>query len=226
MATITTKYSVGDKVFHAWTSTESKRHPCPDCKGERKWTAKSPAGTEYTFDCPRCSASYNNDRDLTLDYSASVPCTKQLTIGSIQFNTAQTSWDHGSRYMCQETGVGSGTIYNEADLFLTEEEAFAAAQTKATLANTETKWIVQLYNKTLKISDYQLDSAAMRAAKEEKSRASSMLWNLNDLFSRIEEADDKEAILETVEDYKKYEWDNDKKRAGLPVVEAAADEVA
>lgn len=226
MATITTKYSVGDKVFHAWTSTERKKHPCPDCKGERKWTAKSPAGAEYTFDCPRCSASYNSDRDLTLDYTASVPCTKQLTIGSIQFNTAQTSWDHGSRYMCQETGVGSGTVYNEADLFLTEAEAFAAAQIKATLANTETEWIVKLYDKSLRISDYQLDSAAMRAAKEEKSRASSMLWNLGDLFSRIEEADDKEAILETVEEYKKYEWDNDKKRAGLPVVEAAADEVA
>lgn len=199
MATITTKYSIGDTVFHASTTTERKRHPCPDCLGSRKWTAKSPAGTEYVFDCPRCSASYNSDRDLTLDYTASVPAAKQLTIGSVQFNSASGSWDHGARYMCRETGVGSGSVYNESDLFLTEEEALAAAKIKADLANTETKWIVELYNKSLSISDYQLDSATMRAAKDEKSRASSMLWNLGDLFSRIEEADSKDDILEAVE---------------------------
>lgn len=215
MATITTKYSVGDKVFHAWTSTERKQHPCPDCKGARKWTAKSPAGSEYTFACPRCAASYNADRDLTLDYTASVPATKQLTIGSVQFNSLPSSYDHGARYMCCETGVGSGSVYNECDLFLTEAEALAAARIKADLANTETEWIVKLYNKSLKVSDYQLESATLQAAKEEKSRASSMLWNLGDLFSRIEEADDKDAILEAVEEYKKYDWPRDREASGL-----------
>lgn len=214
MATITTKYSVGDKVFHASTTTERKKHPCPDCKGERKWTAKSPAGSEYTFDCPRCSASYNSDRDLTLDYSAFVPSVRRLTIGSVQFNSAPDSWNNGARYMCQETGVGSGSVYSESDLFLTEEEALAAAQIKATLSNTETDWIVKLYDKSLRISDYQLENAALLEAKEAKNRASSMLWNLGDLFSTIEEADDKEAILEAVGEYKKYEWPRDKEKAG------------
>ena len=40
-----------------------------------------------------------------------------------------------------------------------------------------------------------------------------MLWNLNDLFSRIDEADDKEAILEAVEEYKTYDWNRDKEKA-------------
>lgn len=224
MATITTKYSVGDTVFHAGLTTERKRHPCPDCKGERKWTAKSPAGAEYTFGCPRCSSSYNSDRDMTLDYSAYVPTSKQLTIGSVQYNSAPASYDHGARYMCRETGVGSGSVYNEVDLFQTEEDALAAAQVKASLANTETKWVAELYNKTLSISDYQLESAALKLASDAKSRANSLLWNLNGLFETIQEADDKEAILEAVEDYKKYEWEGDKKKAGFPTEIAPCDD--
>lgn len=226
MATITTKYSIGDTVFHAWLTTERKRHPCPDCMGARKWSAKSPAGSEYTFSCPRCSASYNSDQDLTLDYSAYVPATKQLTVGSVQFNSLPDSWDHGARYMCRETGIGSGSVYNEADLFLTEEEARAAAQIKASLANTNTEWVVKLYNKSLRVCDYELESAALKLARETKSRAGSLLWNLTGLFSTIEEADDKEAILEAIENYRKYEWESDKKNAGLPAAEAIADEVA
>jgi hypothetical protein len=217
MTVITTKYSIGDKVFHAGTTTERKKHPCPDCKGERKWTAKSPAGADYTFDCPRCSASYNSDTDLTLDYTASVPTVRELTIGSVQFNSAGGSWDSGARYMCRETGVGSGSVYSESDLFPSEEDALEAAQTKASLNNTTTEWIVKLYNKSLRISDYQLDSANLHAAKEAKSRASSMLWNLSDLFSRIEEAESKDDILEAVEEYRKYDWNRDKEKAGPPI---------
>lgn len=213
MATITTKYSIGDTVFHASVTTTRKRHPCPDCKGETKWTATSPAGSEYTFACPRCSARYNSDQDLTLDYSAYVPCVGKLTIGSVQYNSASGSYDHGARYMCCETGIGSGSVYNEIDLYPTEEEAKAAAQVKADQSNSTVEWVVKLYNKSLEVSDYQLENAALKKAKDAKSRAQSMLWNLGDLFSRIEEASDKDAILEAIEEYKTYDWERDKKNA-------------
>lgn len=213
MATITTKYSVGDTVFYSATNTERKKHPCPDCKGSGKWAAQSPAGSEYSFACPRCSASYNSDRDLTLDYSAAVPSVRHLTIGSIQYNSHYGSYDHGARYMCNETGVGGGSVYNESDLFETEAEALTAAHAKADETNSTSEWIVKLYNKTLNISDYELHSAAMNAAKEEKRRASGLLWNLTDLFSKIEDAETKDEILEAVSDYKEYDWQRDLKNA-------------
>jgi hypothetical protein len=213
MATITTKYSVGDTVFRAGTVSSRKQHPCPDCLGSRKWKATSPAGTEYEFGCPRCAAAYNSDRDLQLDYQAYVPSVEQLTIGSIQVNTAPFSYDAGNRYMCRETGVGSGSVYNEDDLFETEEAATIAAQMKADEQNATVQWVVKLYDKSLKISDYQLESAALKLAAQQKSRASSMLWNLADLFGRIEEAGDKDAILEAVKEYQEYEWEGDKKEA-------------
>lgn len=222
MATLTTKYSVGDVVYHASTITTKKQHPCPDCKGERKWKASSPAGGEYEFDCPRCLSRYMSDRDLSLDYSAFEGCTSRLTIGSIQVNTADGSWDKGNRYMCLETGVGSGTVYNEIDLYPTEEEALEAGKFKASLANSETKWVVEQYNRSLSLSDYQIDNAILRLAKEEAHRARMMLYGLGDLFGTIEEAGDKDAILEAVSDYKKYDWSRDKEKAALPGQSLAA----
>lgn len=210
MAVIETKYSIGDVVFHAGTTTERKQHPCPDCKGEREWSAKSPSGGEYTFACPRCTARYLSDNDLSLVYAAHVPCVQRLTIGSVQFNSADGTWDSGARYMCQETGVGSGSVYGENKLFATEAEALAASEALASLANQEQKSIVELYNKTLELSDYQIEHAVMKAAKDYKSKIAGMFWNVSDLFAAIEEADDKDAILEAISDYKRFTWQRDK----------------
>ena len=210
MAVIETKYSVGDVVFHAGLTTERKQHPCPDCKGERKWKAVSPAGSEFSFGCPRCNTRFSSFDDLKLDYTAHVPSIQRLTIGSVQFNSAKESWDSGARYMCLETGVGSGQVYQEANLYATEAEALEAAEAEAAVKNRETEWIVKLYNKTLEISDYQLESAALREASDAQSKARSMLWNLQDLFAGIEEADGKDAILELIDDYKRYSWERDR----------------
>lgn len=213
MATITTKYSVGDTVYHGATKTVRKRHSCPDCLGTQKWKATSPAGSEYEFSCPRCSAQYNADRDLMLDYSAFVPFVNKLTIGSIQVNTAPFSYDSGNRYMCLETGVGSGSVYDEDKLFETEEDATRAAQALADVQNVEVEWVAKLYDKTLTVSDYQLENAALKAATQEKSRASSLLWNLSDLFGKIDEAETKDEILEAVSWYREYDWSRDKEAA-------------
>jgi hypothetical protein len=212
MATITTKYSVGDVVYSAGITTERKQHPCPDCLGERKWKAVSPAGSEYEFTCPRCSTGYHGHSDLSLGYSAHVPNVRRLTIGSVQFNSAPGSWDHGARYMAHETGVGSGTVHREADLFATEAEAIAASEVKAKLADREQEWCAKLYDKTLEISDYQLEHAMMKNAKDFRSEIGSLFWNISDLFDTIGEASDKDAILEAIDDYKRFTWERDKAR--------------
>lgn len=221
MAVIETKFSVGDVVYHAGTTTTRKQHPCPDCLGERRWKAVSPAGSEYTFGCPRCSARYNSERDLCLDYTAHVPSVQRLTIGSVQFNSEAGAYDHGARYMCRETGVGSGSVYPEAKLFVTEAEALTASEAMAADANATHDWVVSLYDKTLEVSDYQLEHAMMKQAKDYQSKVGSLFWNVSDLFDQINEADGKDAILELVEDYKKYTWERDKKHFAEAGIEAA-----
>ena len=199
MAVIETKYSIGDIVYFAGTKTSRKQHPCPDCKGEKKWKAISPAGSEFTFTCPRCGGGYSGMRELSLDYTAHVPTVRRLTIGSVQYNSHAGSYDHGARYMCAETGIGGGSVYDENRLFQTETEAMCAAEAMAAVANANTEWVVDLYNKTLEISDYQLENAALKFAKDEQSRAASLVWNIGYLFDQIEEAEGKDAILSCFE---------------------------
>lgn len=180
MATITTKFSIGDTVYSARLTTQGKQHPCPDCLGAHKWTAKSPAGREYEFSCPRCGGGYQHDRDLSLNYSVFVPSIDRLTIGQVRA-------EHGScaektQYMCHETGIGSGTLHSEDDLFATESEAFEAATVKAKIANAETSWVVEQYNKSLMVSGYQLSDATV---KVEEDRLSKIRITLNYLVDDL-----------------------------------------
>ena len=106
---ISPKYEIGDKVWRAYTTVEHFQHDCPDCLGEKEWKAESPAGTKYTFPCPRCSSMYQSNSALSLKYRKFVPSTQLLTIGSVRLDTADK--DHPVSYMCVETGVGSGSIH-------------------------------------------------------------------------------------------------------------------
>lgn len=217
MAVIETKYSIGDVIFCASTHVVQKQHPCPDCKGERRWKAVSPAGSEYSFECPRCSARFLNDRDLSLTYSCAVPVATRMTIGSIKHDTHDSNWKSDAwvkgpktQYMCVETGVGSGSMHDEDRLFADEADALECAKLMANETNSKVEWIVKTYNKTLSISDYQLENAMMQEAKDAKSNASRMLWNVGYLFEKIEEAEGKDEIIEAVEWYKTYDWQEDK----------------
>jgi hypothetical protein len=213
MTAIETKFSIGDVVYYASTTTTQKQHPCPDCKGERKWKAISPAGGEYSFNCPRCSSSYRANDELSLAYAASVPLVQKLTIGSVKYDSHPGSGRSPAQYMCRETGVGGGTIYDEARLFATEEGAQRAAEAMAAHQDQTTGWIVKQYNKSLSISDYQLENGKLKLAGDAETRARSMLWNIGDLFDKIDRAEDKDEILEAVADYKRWDWEADKKRA-------------
>lgn len=163
MATITTKYSVGDTVYSAGTTTIRKQRPCPDCKGSKLWKAVSPAGTEYEFACPRCAAGYHSNDDISLAYSAHVPSVQMLTIGQVQVRTEP---DPEIRYMCRETGIGSGTLWNETDLHPTHQEATAASEVLAKTRDQTTGWIAKQYDKSLRVCDYELHHAVKKAADD------------------------------------------------------------
>lgn len=195
MATLTTKYDMGDTVWFATTEVERRRHECPDCKGARTWKAISPAGSEFEVPCPRCSTSYMGNHALSLDYSMFAPRARRLTVGQIRASTEKgDSFDAGNRYMCRETGVGSGSVYSEADLFPTEEEALAAAQVKASLTNQNPDfWIAKQFNETAKFCDYELKDAAMEAAQSASRAALSRVGYL------IEDLTEAETLSEVKE---------------------------
>jgi hypothetical protein len=190
---ITTKYSIGEVVYFASTVTKQMQRECPDCLGEKKWKAASPAGGEYSFDCPRCSGSYVSDRDLSLRYTQFTPTAARLTIGSVRLDTANKE----VQYMCVETGIGSGSLYDEDRLFATEKEAMDAAAIISNKANESVDWVVEQYNKTLSISDYQLKDARLRLANEEFYK---FKWKVRDFLSEVAECDTLEEIKTKIDE--------------------------
>lgn len=115
-------------MWSVYVSVGQGQHVCPDCHGTRTWTATSPVGETFAINCLRCSTSYAClPRDVPpLAYQKSEYSAQQLTIGSVQIDTA----DERSqvKYMCRETGVGSGRVYDERDLFADEADARRSAE--------------------------------------------------------------------------------------------------
>lgn len=201
MAVINTKYDNGDVVWFATTITSSRQHPCPDCLGEGKWKAVSPAGTEYEPPCPRCTDDiYMSNRTLSLKYMWHEPTTKRLTIGLVRANS--DVWESATpkhEYMAHETGIGSGSIYKEADLYPTEEAALTAAEAKANAANTDANgWAAKQYADTLKFSDYQLNDAAVKIAKSETSQLG---YRIQYLIEDLKDIDTVAAIKERIAEW-------------------------
>lgn len=186
MATLTTKYSVGDVVFYASTYDVIKQHPCPDCKGSRQWKAVAPSGQEYTFGCPRCSTRFYSDTRLSLKYAAFDPIVTKMTIGQVRAVSPPTQFDQPAEYMCVETGVGSGTVYREDRLFLHEDEAMACATALALQQNKSNPHCVETFKASLEVSDYELADAREHAEKKELE---GFQWKVRDLICELEAAD-------------------------------------
>jgi len=196
MATLTTKFSIGDTVYYATTFVATKQHPCPDCLGSRQWKATSPAGDEFEFSCPRCTWSYQSNNDLNLKYAAHEASVVKLTIGQVR------AYDGGDReeteYMCVETGVGSGSIYYESKLFETEQAARAAGEALAAINNSKIEWVVKRYNRSLDLSDYHFLAAAK---KGEDDRENMRRIRMQILLEDMREAKDMEDVRMVLESF-------------------------
>lgn len=189
-----TKYSIGDVVFYAGTCATAKQRPCPDCKGAKTWAATSPAGGKFEIPCPRCSQQYLSNRALSLNYSSFEPAIDKQTIGSVRVDTHDK--DRPIEYMCTETGVGSGTIFAETDLFPTKDEAAEYAQIKANKQNANTSWVVEQYDSTVEYSDYQFTNAQIKSARSERINTS---VKVDMLFDDLRDCQTLRAVAEVIE---------------------------
>ncbi len=165
---IETKFQIGDVVYYATTAETVGKLPCPDCRDTRTWQAVSPGGRGYTFGCPRCSANYAAHHELSLRYNEHKPAARRLTIGSVRYDS------HGVEcpvsYMCVETGVGGGSVYNESRLFATEAEALRYAEGMAQGSNLKALKEGRYYHGNFDVCDYQLDLAVAKLGDARLSR--------------------------------------------------------
>lgn len=128
---ITTKYSIGDKLWVGVTCWIDKSVKCPECEyGYIAITLKS--GESSHAKCPQC---YGRGRFPTWDFH---PVVEEVTIGSVHYASHKIPEQQVS-YMCVETGVGSGSIWYEPLLHLTQAEAEASAAILTEKARADAK---------------------------------------------------------------------------------------
>ena len=121
------KFQIGNVVYRAWSSYNAQWEKCADCGGTGEVKVVT-AKEEYQAPCPYCGMEvygFHGVRGHVQVY-AHRAYVERLTIGQV---TVQARKDeYKVEYMCEETGVGSGTIHSEERLFATREEALADAE--------------------------------------------------------------------------------------------------
>lgn len=157
------KYRKGATVWNGHVNQRRKDFPCPDCLGTKRWKVMTPAGSELEAECQRCNSSYGQRNIPSLTSFEYVATAQSLTIGSVEINTNSSYGEHPVRYMCVETGIGSGSVYYENRLYETEEMALAAAKLDAQARNAEKaaepERIEQMTFSYLTIADAKLKAA-------------------------------------------------------------------
>jgi hypothetical protein len=98
--------------------------------------------------------------------------------------------------MCRETGVGGGRVYDEKDLFSTQEYAQAAADAKAIKNSTAIPWMAEQYKGTVKFCDYQLESAVLKEARDLKN---SSVAKVQILFEDLSDCETMKEVQERLE---------------------------
>ncbi len=166
------KHQIGDKVYYANGYYGKTSIKCPDCLGTVKWEVTTPRGEQFDIPCSTCSVGLFSSGYVNQygpKYSAEL-----MTIGSIRIDSADK--EHQIRYMCHETGIGTGTLYDEANLFTNEAEALEVAKIKA---DTATAHII-------KCSE---DDAVRQKKKShgKPSRERIALWKLGKELTKVRE---------------------------------------
>jgi hypothetical protein len=124
------KYGPGETVYFIQRSYPRVYTTCQFCNGRGQIE-----GANHTVrQCPECYGRGGEYSYKPQEWQLS----KVLTIGQIRIEYTPESTEgisdifdnykaqkekYTETYMCYETGIGSGSIYNEKDLFKTKEEA-------------------------------------------------------------------------------------------------------
>lgn len=194
------RYKIGNHVFFPEVLVGTERLACPDCLGTLKWKAVLPSGAELELNCPRCNVLYSHNPLPELKQVAYTPVAKPLTIGSIRIDTAERDGQF-VHYMCQESGIGSGSVYREGQLFDSEEGALSVARFHC--AERRTADVVRDLDLVKKFSDRGLNLGAWNFTdariEQEKLLQRKYKWQLQDvqqILFREEGVSDQEKVTE------------------------------
>lgn len=116
---ITTKFNLGQQVYMISSCSAQRIVHCEICKRTGTITIAN-----EEFICPKCNGTSKRPEYIGLRYYVS----GKSIVGKIEveryldkYNNGHSSYESRNTYMVESTGVGSGNIWNESDLFASEE---------------------------------------------------------------------------------------------------------
>lgn len=172
------KYKLGDKVFQIFITDTTKKLPCPDCKDTGLWEVTTALGDKFNISCGRCQYNYGRSVGTNLSITDFVGDVRVLTIGKVSIDYPCPDYSkHPVSYMCEETGIGSGTNHYESDLFESKEEASKFIEQEITkkrllvMKDVNTQWTLALAK-----------SKASFSIKEERSKS---VWDISYHFGQL-----------------------------------------
>ena len=126
---LTTKFSLNEKVWLIRRDMKKEFRPCEFCNGTGKITCNG-----IDRQCPECYGRKGSMVNIALQWQV----VDELTIGQICCKVTSlkktgmfdnigeydpSNLETEITYMAYETGVGSGNVYRERDLFIEKDEA-------------------------------------------------------------------------------------------------------
>ena len=128
---ISTKFNLNDKVFGLSTRVGRTEIQCPKCKG--KGELKFDGFEEYA-DCPECYGSGKTyEKERTVQYAITPGRIGRMDVEFYSSMSYIETHYRGKRKICcmlDTTGVGSGTLWDEKDLFPSEAMAEMEAENR------------------------------------------------------------------------------------------------
>ena len=116
---IQTKYKLSQTIWFICNKREQIDYPCPTCKGvgEVKINDTPPRS------CPDCWGKRIRTKWEDTKWLVELP----MVIGQVrcEITGKPDEIQQKNQYMCYESGIGTGSIYFEKDLFPTKESAEA-----------------------------------------------------------------------------------------------------
>ena len=116
------KFNLGDKIYRLgrlFIDYPNEHHKeCNICSSTGQITIKG-----ENFRCPKCGGKKETDFSVS-HYHRIQPSIIAYTIGQVEIKVQKDKTE--IRYMCEETGIGSGAVYLEDECFATYEEAVLA----------------------------------------------------------------------------------------------------
>lgn len=175
------KFIIGQTVYRPRVTSTEAQLSCPDCLGTRKWSVTTPGGATFEARCQRCSRDSTLPRGVPgLNFSTHVGVVDRLTIGSVRIDTASTR--SPVEYMATETGIGSGSIYYERDLFEGEDAARSRADSDAAQQNVTAAEKPERVEQAI-YSTLTLENATIKAAEDAVWNS---WWAYRHLFDDLE----------------------------------------